>query len=144
MDVIGLTAFSYDFGCLDTIASGRPAEQVAFEFLLGEISRRMSSLNPLDRHYWVPTPANRRHAAACTILRTRINGLIRARRALLALPAATDTPPADSGNDFLGNMIAARDAEGSVLSDEDLSDELLTLMVAGGPIIRPLCHKMYR
>ena len=138
MDIIGLTAFGYDFGCVANAAHGPTEEMKAFEYLLDEHTRRLTSLNPLDTRYAVPTSANRRHNRCNKILRNRIDGIIRQRRQqqLGAKPSESAVEAAD----FLAHMLTARDDDGVSFSDSDLSDELVTLMFAGTSFI-PIFHE---
>jgi cytochrome P450 len=67
----------------------------------------------------VPTPGNRRHAAAVRDLDGLIYRLIAERRRV------------GTGEDLLGMLLAARDATGRPLSDRQVRDEVLTVMSAG-------------
>jgi cytochrome P450 len=127
MDVIGLTAFGHDFGCVRNAASGITEEMRAFEFLLDEHTRRLSSVSPLDTFYAFPTAANLKHRQCNRVIRNRINGIIAQRRKLLEENAQIEMP-----EDFLAHMLIARDDSGVGLTDSELSDELVTLMFAGG------------
>jgi cytochrome P450 len=66
-----------------------------------------------------PTPANRRMRKAIEKMDAVIYEMIAARRA-----------KADKGSDLLGRLISASDDEGG-MSDQQLRDELVTLMIAG-------------
>jgi cytochrome P450 len=60
--------------------------------------------------------------------------LVRARRdvrALLGAEIARRRADAVSGDDVLGMLVAARDEDGQPLSDEDLTDQMMTLLFAG-------------
>src|SRR5262249_15214507 len=60
--------------------------------------------------------------------------LVRARRdvrAILGAEIARRRSASASGDDVLSMLIDARDAEGHGLSDEDLTDQMMTLLFAG-------------
>jgi cytochrome P450 len=77
---------------------------------------------------WVPTPARRRTRVAVAALDEVILGIIAARRARDVADASGGT----SGEvDLLGMLLAARDAEGSGMSDRQLRDEAMTIFPAG-------------
>ncbi|MFI2609110.1 cytochrome P450 [Kitasatospora sp. NPDC018619] len=79
-------------------------------------------LDPTNLGHRLPTPGNRRLAAADARLRGVIDRLIRAGRA----DAAADRP------DLLSMLLNARDADsGEAMTDRQLHDELITLLVAG-------------
>jgi len=103
--------------------SGLPPEQLA---ALGEavlvanehINHTAWSLIKVPAR--VPTPRNRRFARALSTLDEATYGLIRARR-------AQDDP----GDDLLGRLVSTRDGRGAPLSETQIRDELMTLIVAG-------------
>jgi cytochrome P450 len=69
---------------------------------------------------WLPTPANFRFARAMRVLDGVVNEIISARRG---------QPPRP---DLLGMLMAAHDEEGGArLSDEELRDEVMTMLLAG-------------
>lgn len=68
----------------------------------------------------VPTPLNRRLLANCEILRSSVASIIDARRRSCL-----------EQDDLLGMLIAARDEEGGRLSEQELVDEVLTILLAG-------------
>jgi cytochrome P450 len=68
----------------------------------------------------VPTPLNRRLLAGCATLRDTVRGIIEARRR-----------SGSESEDLLGLLIAARDEDGGRLSEEELVDEVLTILLAG-------------
>lgn len=70
---------------------------------------------------WLPTPGNRRFHAALRVLDEAIHGTIATRRA-----------GGGAGDDFLGRLMAQDDpATGVRLSDRQLRDEMVTMLVAG-------------
>lgn len=71
---------------------------------------------------WVPTPRNRRFKAAIARLEEVVYDIIRRKREA--------GPNADS-DDLLDRLVAARDDDGSTMSDTQLRDEVMTLFLAG-------------
>jgi len=95
------------------------------------IGRTFTTLGPLISRYtsfpfpplWIPTPRNRRLLAGLHTLNTVIYALINERRKQLA---DTDAP------DLLSMLLSARDEEtGESMSDQQLRDEVLTLLLGG-------------
>ena len=95
------------------------------------IGRTFTTLGPLISRYttlpfpplWVPTPRNRRLLAGLGTLNTVIYTLITERR---KQPADMDAP------DLLSMLLAARDEESGLgMSDQQLRDEVLTLLLGG-------------
>jgi cytochrome P450 len=70
--------------------------------------------------HWLPTPGNRRYQRAVRELDAVIYGTIAQRRA-----------SGTSGADLLARFLAAHDADGSQMTDQQLRDELVTLFLAG-------------
>jgi cytochrome P450 len=68
---------------------------------------------------WLPTPANRRLAAATRRLDDVVYGIIRERR-----------PDEDRG-DLLSMLLLARDEHGTGMSERQVRDEVMTLLLAG-------------
>ncbi|MGC8489103.1 MAG: cytochrome P450, partial [Clostridia bacterium] len=71
---------------------------------------------------WMPTPSNRRFERAATRLDQVVHGIIRARR---------QEDGDRDGDDLLALLMAATDTDGSHLSDQQLRDEIMTLLLAG-------------
>jgi cytochrome P450 len=91
------------------------AYQTAFDF----ITRRVAT--PVRLPLWLPTPRNRAFARARRLLDEVVLGLIEARR------KATSRP-----DDLLSLLLAAQDEDTGVgMSDQQLKDEVLTLLTAG-------------
>ena len=69
----------------------------------------------------LPTPENRRFAAAMKVLDRVVDEIIQTRRAA-----------PDAGNDLLGMLMAARDEEtGEAMDNRQLRDEVMTMVLAG-------------
>lgn len=108
--IAGETLFSLDISA-ETDTVGR-----ALDAMLGGFLPTVT--NPLLRY--LPVPANLRFRRGKRALDTVVHAMIRARR---ADPVEHD--------DLLGLFMAARDEAGEGLSDEQLRDEALTLLLAG-------------
>ncbi len=96
-----------------------------------KVGRTFSTLGPLISKYatlpfpplWVPTPRNRRLLAGLNTLNTVVYAIIEERR-----KQPIDTRAAD----LLGMLLSAQDEEtGEGMSDQQLRDEVLTLLLAG-------------
>lgn len=74
---------------------------------------------------WLPTPGNRHRQAVRTALHTTIDTLIAKRMA-----GATNGQVQDRG-DLLSMLLSAKDEEGRGLSQEQVRDEVITILVAG-------------
>jgi cytochrome P450 len=68
---------------------------------------------------WLPTPGNRRLAAATSRLDEVVYGMIRERR------------PAEDRGDLLSMLLNARDEQGNGMSERQVRDEVMTLLLAG-------------
>jgi cytochrome P450 len=139
LDIFGQTAMHANFGCchnhfqssqsessaLPTKANSNPIA-AAFDFLASEMMRRMTTgiLDPASQIYSIPTASNRKQAEMREFLRTYIANSIAQRRQELAAASANmvDGPP----QDLLTAMIQVKD-----LSEEELTDTLLSLLFAG-------------
>lgn len=78
---------------------------------------------PVPLPLWVPTPGNLAAFRALKRLDARLLDIITARRAEQASGA--------TGEDLLSRLLAARFDDGSALTDRELRDELLTMIMAG-------------
>ncbi len=113
--IAGETFFSMDI----SQASGEVGQ--ALDTVLSGFIRGV--LNPLAAR--LPLPATFRHRAAIRTLHAVVDDIVRRRRAALASGQA-------AGNDLLGMLLAARDEEtGEGMSDAQLRDEILTMLLAG-------------
>ncbi len=114
LSVAGRTLFSTDLA--DHATDVGLAVREAFEVL----NHRMNTY-PFVFPLWVPTSDNKQFKRAKGILDSVITKIISARRS-----------DSEVHHDFLGMLMAARDEEsGQGMSDEQLKDEVLTLLVAG-------------
>jgi cytochrome P450 len=113
LQIAGVTLFGADVGP-DADAIGA-AELAIFAFVRHKMD------NPLSAPLWVPTRRNRAYRSAKRLLDSVVLRLIESRRR--SGPAA---------NDLLDLLLAARDEEsGTGMSDQQLKDEVLTLLFAG-------------
>jgi cytochrome P450 len=90
----------------------------AFEVVQDAFNAQVGSL--LVPPAWLPTPGNLRRRRAITFLEGVIHELIRQRRA----------DGRDRG-DLLSRLLHARDEDGSGMTDRQLRDEAMTLLLAG-------------
>jgi cytochrome P450 len=110
LEIVAQTLFSASVeGKADVV--GR-AMEVIMEYFAGPMAL-------VPRLLWLPTPGNLRYRRALKELNQVIYDTIAARRA------------GREGNDFLSRLLAARDEDGSQMSDEQLRDEVVTLFLAG-------------
>lgn len=113
-NIVTKTLFNVDL-------SGAEAKTIAetLEVLMQWFSaRRKQAFLPLE---WLPTPINRRYSRSLQAMNQKIYQLIQQRR----------SSPLDSG-DLLSMLMAVRDeADGSQMTDRQLRDELVTLIMAG-------------
>jgi cytochrome P450 len=112
-EIAGATLFGADVSaCADDIAA---AERDIF----AKVRHKMD--NPLSAPLWMPTRINRAYRAGKRLLDDVVYHIIESRRR--KGPAA---------NDLLDLLLAARDEEsGASMSDQQLRDEVLTLLFAG-------------
>lgn len=90
--------------------------------------RRSTNRHPLPRR--VPTPNNRRLAAAVAEMRDIVEGIVSARRTAAARPGAGDRRT----DDLLGLLLAARepgDGGAAALNDAEIADQVLVFLLAG-------------
>lgn len=97
-----------------------------FPTILGCLASRVSS--PIRPPLWVPTATNRRLRPALGSLNAIVERLIATKRRRLA--AGEQTEP--KHRDLLTILMLARDEEtGETMSDAQLRDEVMTLLIAG-------------
>lgn len=96
------------------------AQTVARAF--GEVSEYFATVTAalLPLPLWVPTPKNRAFVEARDELDRIVYRILAQRRAA-----------SSSGHDLLGMLLEARDEDGQPMSDEQLRDEVITLLLAG-------------
>ena len=97
-----------------------------FPTILACLAARVSS--PLRPPLWLPTANNRRLAPALSSLNAIVERLIATKRQRVAAGEAGHA----SEQDLLTTLMLARDAEtGEMMSDLQLRDEVMTLLIAG-------------
>jgi len=85
-----------------------------------EITQRRFTARLIPPRF-LPTPENRRFAAAMNVLDRVVDEIIERRRVA-----------PDAGNDLLGTLMAARDEEtGEAMDNRQLRDEVMTMVLAG-------------
>lgn len=110
----------------DDLAGDAAEVNRVFPVILACLAARVSA--PLRPPLWLPTATNRRLRPALESLDTIVKRLIATKRRRLA---AGSGPP-DGHRDLLSILMLARDAEtGERMSDAQLRDEVMTLMIAG-------------
>ena len=110
--IAGLTLFDVDLSDRSSTVSGSVTEALAgFDRLIA---------NPLPFAHHLPTAANRRFQAALGDMDAVVHDIIAQRRAATA-PRA----------DLLGMLMDAVDDDGGGLSDLELRDEVVTMLMAG-------------
>jgi len=122
VDVTAGLAFGTD---INTIESDQEVIQSHLDKILPALFRRL--LAPVPYWHWMKLPADRaldRHLAA---LRSAVDGFITdARQRLDQRPELREQP-----SNLIEAMIAARDREGGRITDEDVSGNVLTMLLAG-------------
>jgi cytochrome P450 len=114
LQIVARTLFGTD------VTTDMPRIRQSSEVMTEHLRSRLFSLYMLLPDV-VPTPGNRRHAAAVRDLDVLIYRLIAERR------ATPGTPP----EDLLDMLLSARDAASRLLTDRQVRDEVLTIMSAG-------------
>lgn len=111
--IIGRTIFSTDFGRdVHTILAGAADATTV-------LNQRLATF--IDLPHFLPTPANRRFKHALHQFDTFVARLIAARRR-----------EGSARHDLLDRLLAARDEDdGSAMSDQQIRDEIVTLLFAG-------------
>ena len=109
----------------DDLATSADEINRVFPTILSSLAARVSS--PVRPPLWLPTANNRRLRPALDALDVIVKRLISTRRRKLASDGA------DEGHrDLLTTLMAARDSEtGESMSDAQLRDEVMTMMIAG-------------
>jgi cytochrome P450 len=110
----------------DDLAESAAEVNRVFPVILACLAARVSA--PLRPPLWLPTANNRRLRPALASLNAIVERLIATKRRRLA---AGNGPP-DGRRDLLTILMLARDAEtGETMSDAQLRDEVMTLLIAG-------------
>jgi cytochrome P450 len=110
----------------DDLAGDAAEINRVFPVILACLAARVVS--PIRPPLWLPTANNRRLRPALASLNAVVEGLIATKRRRLA---AGSGPP-DGRRDLLTILMLARDTEtGEAMSDDQLRDEVMTLMIAG-------------
>jgi cytochrome P450 len=93
-----------------------------FRRINDQLLRRAVTPHPLPT--WVPSPANRRLSRGLDAVRRIVDDVVAERRA---------QGPSPSGDDMLGLLLAARDAEDGSdrLSDSEVADQAMLFLLAG-------------
>jgi len=110
----------------DDIAGSAAEINRVFPVILGCLAARVSS--PIRPPLWLPTANNRRLRPALASLNAIVEHLIATKRHRLAAGHESQ----DAHRDLLTILILARDTEtGEAMSDAQLRDEVMTLLIAG-------------
>jgi cytochrome P450 len=110
----------------DDIAGNAAEINRVFPVILGCLAARVCS--PIRPALWMPTANNRRLRPALASLNSIVERLIATKRRRLA----AGDQPRDAHRDLLTILMLARDTEtGEAMSDSQLRDEVMTLMIAG-------------
>ena len=110
----------------DDIAGSAAEINRVFPVILGCLAARVSS--PIRPPLWLPTVNNRRLRPALASLNAIVERLIATKRHRLAAGHESQ----DAHRDLLTILILARDTEtGEAMSDAQLRDEAMTLLIAG-------------
>lgn len=97
-----------------------------FPIVLEELAHRTQT--PVALPLWIPSQRNQRLKAALGTIQGIVENMVQARRTRLR----TTTPDSHAHTDLLSTLMLARDAEtGESMSDQQLQDEVMTLLIAG-------------
>jgi len=122
VDVVAGLAFGAD---INTIESDDEVIQRHLDKVLPALARQL--LNPFPWVRKLPLPSNRRLDQHLEALRTAVEGFIAQARARIdANPKLREEP-----DNLIEAMVAARDREGSGLTDQDVAGNVLTMLLAG-------------
>jgi cytochrome P450 len=113
LEIVGKTLFGADIG-----ARAREIGDA-----LESVTSRYADALAMGIPHWdrLPTPMNRRFRAAVRSLDRIVRDLLRSHRA----------GTTGDGQDLLSMLMAVRDEDGSAMSDDQLRDETITLLLAG-------------
>src|SRR6185437_1590668 len=113
LDIVGRTLFGADVGAR--------AREIAE--CLEHVTARYADPVAMTVPHWdrLPTPLNRRFEDAVVRLDRIVRDLLQSHRA----------GKTGDGKDLLSMLMAARDEDGSGMSDDQLRDEAITILLAG-------------
>lgn len=143
IDIFGRSAFSHDFGSCSRMEPCAFAE--AFEFMEKDVMERCTkgALLPQNFLYWMPTTRNSKFKEKKGLVRSLLGAIIQKRRSDTSKP-----------NDILTKIIEAHSKMAAAtttrktigtLSDEDLIDILLSILLAGYETVSTtLTYAIYR
>ena len=114
LNIVGKTLFDTDLHD----SSGQVAE--ALDYMLNDIALETRKVRWVRLPKWMPTPLRLRRQQAIDHLNQVVNPIIEARRA----------DPSDNG-DLLSMLLLAEDDDGNRMTDAQVRDEALTLVLAG-------------
>eukprot|EP00456_Euglypha_rotunda_P012657 TRINITY_DN13644_c0_g2_i3.p1 TRINITY_DN13644_c0_g2~~TRINITY_DN13644_c0_g2_i3.p1 ORF type:complete len:389 (+),score=56.63 TRINITY_DN13644_c0_g2_i3:27-1193(+) len=132
LDIIGVTAFGYDFDALHSIDS---TLYTAYNQIFSVASLSFTTL--VARILRLPLPSIRRASDAGKLLREKVGDIIATRK--------SNASAESQKKDLLGLMLNAQDEDGkAVFDDKNLVDQVLTFMVAGHETTATaLCWTLY-
>lgn len=122
IDVTANLAFGYDVNTLETEGDDL---QRHLERIFPMVNRRINA--PFPYWHFVKMPADRALEESLTFVHQAIRGYIAHSRARLA----NDPELAAHPTNFLEAMLAARDVEGAEFTDEEISGNVLTMLLGG-------------
>ena len=122
VDVTAGLAFGAD---INTLESEEEVIQSHLDKVLPALFKRVMA--PVQYWHWIKLPADRRLDEHLEALRQAVQGFIAAARSRIEGNASLRTRPTN----LIEAMIAARDTPGSGLSDTDVAENVLTMLLAG-------------
>ena len=122
VDVTTGLAFGTD---INTLESEEEVIQTHLDKVLPALFKRL--LAPVQYWHWFKLPADRRLDKHIEALRREVAGFITAARERMARDPSLRERPAN----LIEAMLAARDTPGSGLTDDEVSENVLTMLLAG-------------
>ena len=122
VDAVAGVAFGAD---LNTIESDRETIQTHLNRVFPMLQRRLTS--PWSYWRWVRLPADRALDRSLVKLQSAVTALIKEARERLAANPELRSAPAN----LIEAMLVERDSPGAQLTDDDVSSNVLTMLVAG-------------
>jgi cytochrome P450 len=122
VDVTAGLAFGAD---INTLESEQEVIQSHLDKVLPALFKRLMA--PIQYWHWIKLPADRRLEGHIEALRRAVDGFIAAARGRMQREASLHARPTN----LIEAMIAARDTPGSGLSDTDVAENVLTMLLAG-------------